>query len=265
MRKANRIRAFRRNRIILFFFCILAINVLDFQSRNIQEPYLYGKALQSAWSENFLYQESFARQIFAILAFLVPSFFIADVFVEDERQGLQVILFTKTSRKHYIWASYWSNFLYSGFFIMLIPLVNVLLWLLIRPAFPLNYVSANMLNSYLGVDLILLHPALYLGAYLLFIFFIGGIIGSLSLMINTMTNNAYMGLAGIFVFDLFIQLGREILSSVFRTKLSFSTLSQLLSMHLRFDRFGTTTYILIMFLLPLIYFQVLSKGTHVLE
>lgn len=261
MHKANRIRMFKRPKFILVLLLTVVINGLDVFSKTIYEPYLYGTALQSAWTENMIYQgtSSFGTVIFSILAFLVPSFLLADCLVEDRKSGLDNIFSSKVGKTTYIQHVFIDNFIYSGLFIMAIPFINILMWLLIRPAFSLNYISANLINEVLFAETLMISPVLFLFLHLLKVFFVGGIIGSLTLMVNDIGDNAYLGLASIFVFDLFMQILSQFISSWTGFNINFSQLNVLLSGLFVSNRIGTFIYLAVLFLLPIIYFSYKEK------
>lgn len=142
---------------------------------------------------------------------------------------------------------------------MAIPFINILMWLLIRPAFSLNYISANLINEVLFAETLMISPVLFLFLHLLKVFFVGGIIGSLTLMVNDIGDNAYLGLASIFVFDLFMQILSQFISSWTGFNINFSQLNVLLSGLFVSNRIGTFIYLAVLFLLPIIYFSYKEK------
>ncbi|MDO5047580.1 MAG: hypothetical protein Q4D88_03430 [Anaerococcus sp.] len=254
-------RVFKRKRIFLIGLIIIAINILDLYPRAMFPIVEDQLILQSAYTENILGNGSLGKGfvMYIFLSFIIAALPMADSMIEDRQTGIIGTYLLKTSRKKYLRNRFVMNFIYGGAFVALTILINLLIWLLIRPTYDLTYFNNTLINDFFLIDLIVDHPIIFYILTLLRIFMVGGIMASFAMVLNDIFKSKFVGLGGVFLVDIIIELIVSLTSNYSGFFSHFKALTTLL--HGFLPNVGLTSFIypLILFLISLGYFFIIKK------
>ncbi len=272
MNKAILIRIFKRNRLFILLLATILINYLNFLNVNNEQTFVNFVPLQSAWNMNMMItgESTIGGMLYMFLSFLMASLPLSDILVEDRKSGLRNQILLRVSKSNYYKNIYFYNFLFGGLFLIFPLIINLMLWMMVRPLFAMNYMSANLINQAFLADLFVKSPYMFFFIHLFLVFLTGGIISSLSLIINDKFNSFYVGGIVILILDVIASIINQIY--VFQTKnytVSFLGLKELVINRVLPDNIINWIYILILFILPIVYLKIKSKEeivwTYLLE
>lgn len=272
MNKAILIRIFKRNRLFILLLATILINYLNFLNVNNEQTFVNFVPLQSAWNMNMMItgESTIGGMLYMFLSFLMASLPLSDILVEDRKSGLRNQILLRVSKSNYYKSIYFYNFLFGGLFLIFPLIINLMLWMMVRPLFAMNYMSANLINQAFLADLFVKSPYMFFIVHLFLVFLTGGIISSLSLIINDKFNSFYVGGIVILILDVIASIINQIY--VFQTKnytVSFLGLKELVINRVLPDNIINWIYILILFILPIVYLKIKSKEeivwTYLLE
>lgn len=261
MIKESFYRFFKRKRFLLSLFIIGLINVVDILPRVSGDIFKDKLILQSAFLENILINGSMnmGLTIFVFLAFILATLPMADCLVEDRESGIDKIYMLKLSKREYVMKKFFLNFLYAGFNVSLVIIVNLLIWLMLRPTFVITYYNVGLINEVFLVDFLTTNPTFFFVAYIFLIFFVGGVIGSVGMFLNDIFDSRYIAFGGVFILDLIISLLVSLFGNMIAIFDGFIGLNGLLNgVYLNF-KFLNIGYVLILFLISLFYFLISKK------
>lgn len=222
-------RVFKRKRIIIIALIILMINIIDVSSRAFGKVFTDKLIVQSAFLETMIANGSMnaSNVLYTYLAFILASIPMADSLIEDKETGINKTYMLKISKKEYLIKRFFVNFFYGGFFVAVVVLLNLLIWLCIRPCLVLTYYNTGLINEIFLVDLLVKNPIIFYLATIFRIFLVAGVISSFAMLINDIFNSRYIGLGGVFVIDLIISLIIDWLRFKYGIFTSFASLLQL--------------------------------------
>ena len=222
-------RVFKRKRIIIIALIILIINVIDIVSRASGKVYADKLVVQSAFLETMIANGSTnaSNVLYAYLAFILAAMPMSDSLIEDKETGISKIYLLKISKKEYLIKRFFINFFYGGFFVAIVILLNLLIWLCIRPSLALTYYNTGLINEIFLVDLLVENPIVFYLVTIFRIFLVAGVISSFAMLLNDIFNSKYIGLGGVFVIDLIVALIIDWLRIKYGIFNSFSSLLQL--------------------------------------
>lgn len=272
MNKAILIRIFKRNRLFILLLATILINYLNFLNVNNEQTFVNFVPLQSAWNMNMMItgESTIGGMLYMFLSFLMASLPLSDILVEDRKSGLRNQILLRVSKSNYYKNIYFYNFLFGGLFLIFPLIINLMLWMMVRPLFAMNYMSASLINQAFLADLFVKSPYMFFIVHLFLVFLTGGIISSLSLIINDKFNSFYVGGIVILILDVIASIINQIY--VFQTKnytVSFLGLKELVINRVLPDNIINWIYILILFILPIVYLKIKSKEeivwTYLLE
>ena len=201
-------RVFKRKRIIIIALIILLINVIDVVSRASGKVFTDKLVVQSAFLETMIANGSTnaSNVLYTYLAFILAAMPMSDSLIEDKETGINKIYLLKISKKEYLIKRFLINFFYGGFFVAIVILLNLLIWLCIRPSLALTYYNTGLINEIFLVDLLVKNPIMFYLVTIFRIFLVAGVISSFAMLLNDIFNSKYIGLGGVFVIDLIITL-----------------------------------------------------------
>lgn len=262
MNKAILIRIFKRNRLFILLLATILINYLNFLNVNNEQTFVNFVPLQSAWNMNMMItgESTIGGMLYMFLSFLMASLPLSDILVEDRKSGLRNQILLRVSKSNYYKKIYFYNFLFGGLFLIFPLIINLMLWMMVRPLFAMNYMSASLINQAFLADLFVKSPYMFFIVHLFLVFLTGGIISSLSLIINDKFNSFYVGGLVILILDVIASIINQIY--VFQTKnytVSFLGLKELVINRVLPDNIINWIYILILFILPIVYLKIKSK------
>lgn len=262
MNKAILIRIFKRNRLFILLLATILINYLNFLNVNNEQTFVNFVPLQSAWNMNMMItgESTIGGMLYMFLSFLMASLPLSDILVEDRKSGLRNQILLRVSKSKYYKNIYFYNFLFGGLFLIFPLIINLMLWMMVRPLFAMNYMSASLINQAFLADLFVKSPYMFFIVHLFLVFLTGGIISSLSLIINDKFNSFYVGGIVILILDVIASIINQIY--VFQTKnytVSFLGLKELVINRVLPDNIINWIYILILFILPIVYLKIKSK------
>lgn len=222
-------RVYKRKRIIVIALTILIINIIDIYTRSSAKVFTNKLIVQSAYLETMIANGNTgsASIIYTFLSFIIASLAMSDALVEDRESGINKTYMLKITKKEYLLKRFFINFFYGGFFVALVLIINLLLWLCIRPSFALTYYNTGLINEIFLVDLIVKSPVLFYLFTFLRIFLVAGIMASFSMLINDIFSSKYAGIGGVFVFDLTLTLIIDWINHRYGILTSFKSLLQL--------------------------------------
>lgn len=252
MNKSYMIRTINRKKFLILCIIIFLINLLDFYNVNNEITYVDKHPLQSAWTMNMMMVGSWRLGgfLYMFLVFLLASIPLSDLLVEDRNSGLINQILLKVDKKTYIRSAYINNFIYGGIFSLLPVIINLLLWMMVRPLFSMNFISANISNSVFLFKLFLSCTPLFFIVHFLFIFILGGMIASLSLLINDKLNNLYVGGLVVLAIDIILSICFLILGDI-----AHYGLRELIINRSFPDNIYSRIYLIIVFILPILYMK----------
>lgn len=253
------LRTIRKEKIGLVIIFTLIINYLSLTSCDIVDN--FDKALaQSPWTENILLGGNAGSMIFVLYVFIIGGLMASDIFVDDKKTNLNNILLGKISYGQYVKKALVYNFIIAGIFSIIPALVNILLWLCIRPNVPLTYFNTmNIFNHYLFAGVFMKSIILFYLLHFIKIFIIGGLIASFAMYLNTKFANKYLGLVLVLVIDLLF----EVLENLFPMSYVDTNLFWIIY-DMRKPSTLTLIIGLIFLVLPLLYFNNYAKKSDVL-
>lgn len=252
------LRTLKKEKLSLVLIFTLIINYLSLTAYKIVDNF-DKDLLQSAWTENILLGGSSDSMIFVVYVFIIAGLMATDIFVDDKKTGLNNILMGKILYGQYVKKAFIYNFIVGGFFSIIPALVNVLLWLCLRPNVPLVYFNTmNIFNSDLFADIFMKSVIFFYILHFLKIFIIGGLIASFSLYLNTKFTNKYLGLVLVMVFDLLFELVESLFNSSSATNLFW------LIYDFRKPDIFTFLIALIFLIIPILYFIKYAKKRDIL-
>ena len=201
-------RVFKRKRIIIIALIIFIINVIDIVSRASGKVFTDKLIVQSAFLETMIANGSMyaSNVLYTYLAFILAAMPMSDSLIEDKETGINKIYLLKISKKEYLIKRFLINFFYGGFFVAIVILLNLLIWLCIRPSLALTYYNTGLINEIFLVDLLVKNPIMFYLVTIFRIFLVAGVISSFAMLLNDIFNSKYIGLGGVFVIDLIITL-----------------------------------------------------------
>lgn len=256
------IRVFKRKRVWICLFLTLVINYFDFSQRSIVAPLKDVTILQSAFNENILIwgRGLLGYFLYTFLLFILASICLSDLISEDMETKLINIELTKKKKSKYVRDAYLNNFVIGGFFTLLPIVINLMLWLMIRPMWHLNFINSGLDNHVIFSSIFSKNIFLFYFLVFIKIFVMGGIIASFALFMNTKYKSSYLGVIGVLVIDIIVQYLISIMSSLTGDFIKFNSLMELTSniTYIDFNIF-TILYLLIMIFIPIIYFIRFSK------
>ncbi|MDD7305908.1 MAG: hypothetical protein PUG67_04895 [Peptoniphilaceae bacterium] len=262
MSKEYMIRVFKRKRVWICLFLTLVINYFDFSQRSIVAPLKDVTILQSAFNENILIwgRGLLGYFLYTFLLFILASICLSDLISEDMETKLINIELTKKKKSKYVRDAYLNNFVIGGFFTLLPIVINLMLWLMIRPMWHLNFINSGLDNHVIFSSIFSKNIFLFYFLVFIKIFVMGGIIASFALFMNTKYKSSYLGVIGVLIIDIIVQYLVSIISSLTGNFISFDGLMSLTTdiMYVDFNIF-TSLYLLIMIFIPIIYFVRFSK------
>lgn len=222
-------RVFKRKRIIIIALIILIINVIDIVSRASGKVYTDKLIVQSAFLETMIANGSTnaSNVLYAYLAFILAAMPMSDSLIEDKETGISKIYLLKISKKEYLIKRFLINFFYGGFFVAVVILLNLLIWLCIRPSLALTYYNTGLINEIFLVDLLVENPIMFYLVTIFRIFLVAGVISTFAMLLNDILNSKYIGLGGVFVIDLIVALIIDWLRVKYGIFNSFASLLQL--------------------------------------
>lgn len=260
------IRVFKRKRIVLILFLIFVVNALDILSRNIANPLTDVIILQSAFNENMIAQGNMSsggillRWVVTILIALPLS----DALIEDFETGLIDIKLTKKNKLNYLKKMYLNNFFYGGIFIAITFIINLMIWLMIRPMWKMHYINAGSLFEYAFLsDIFVKSPLLFFFLNILKFFIIGGIISNFALFINYKFKNKYIGIIFPILLDLIVAIIISPLVRSFGLGEVYGLCQMAMSIYSTFN-IPTIIYLLIIIILPLLELKKIANKRDVL-
>ncbi len=255
------IRVFKRKRVRILITIVVLINFLDISNRVIKDPLKNAIPLQSAFNENILFNGSMyiAFILYQFVVFFLAALGLSDLIAEDMKTGFINIELTKKSKKEYLRKAYINNFIIGGLFAIFPILINILIWLTLRPTFALNFINSGFTNYLRFESVLKISPVLFYIVVFFNIFVIGGIIASFSMYLNTKFKSMYLGLIAVLIIDILLQFVIAVISSVFKIYISFEGLSGFAAD--MFFRIGILDiiYLILIFIIPIIYFINLSR------
>lgn len=259
-----KIKIFRKKNIMFMLFVIIFINFLNFYFSNNQVTYLNVNPLQSCWNMNLLMTGTFtmAGLIYSFLAFIMASLPLSNSLVEDGNCGILDQIAIRMPIKTYIVKTYIYNFLAGGLFVIMPLVINIVLWMLVRPMFAMNYISAGLANFIFLSDLFVKSPLLFHLIHLFIVFIGGGLIASFSLYLNTKFNNKYIGFLLVLVIDLLASLIFYFVSIVLNKDIVLVSLRSLLVEMSFSNPLISLIYLLTILLIPIYYLYKLAKRRY---
>lgn len=222
-------RVFRRKRIIIIALIILIINVIDIVSRASGKVFIDKLVVQSAFLETMIANGSTnaSNVLYTYLAFILAAMPMSDSLIEDKETGINKIYLLKISKKEYLIKRFLINFFYGGFFVAIVILLNLLIWLCIRPSLALTYYNTGLINEIFLVDLLVKNPIIFYLLTIFRIFLVAGVISTFAMLLNDIFNSKYIGLGGVFVIDLIVSLIIDWLRVKYGIFNSFASILQL--------------------------------------
>lgn len=222
-------RVFKRKRIIIIALIILIINVIDVVSRASGKVFTDKLVVQSAFLETMIANGSMyaSNVLYTYLAFILAAIPMSDSLIEDKETGINKIYLLKISKKEYLIKRFLINFFYGGFFVAIVILLNLLIWLCIRPSLALTYYNTGLINEIFLVDFLVKNPIIFYLLTIFRIFLVAGVISTFAMLLNDILNSKYIGLGGVFVMDLIIALIIDWIRVKYGIFNSFSSLLQL--------------------------------------
>ena len=163
MNKAILIRIFKRNRLFILLLATILINYLNFLNVNNEQTFVNFVPLQSAWNMNMMItgESTIGGMLYMFLSFLMASLPLSDILVEDRKSGLRNQILLRVSKSNYYKNIYFYNFLFGGLFLIFPLIINLMLWMVVRPLFAMNYMSANLINQAFLADLFVKSPYMF--------------------------------------------------------------------------------------------------------
>ena len=222
-------RVFKRKRIIIIALIILIINVIDVVSRASGKVFTDKLVVQSAFLETMIANGSMyaSNVLYTYLAFILAAIPMSDSLIEDKETGINKIYLLKIYKKEYLIKRFLINFFYGGFFVAIVILLNLLIWLCIRPSLALTYYNTGLINEIFLVDFLVKNPIIFYLLTIFRIFLVAGVISTFAMLLNDILNSKYIGLGGVFVMDLIIALIIDWIRVKYGIFNSFSSLLQL--------------------------------------
>lgn len=208
------IRVFGRRRSLILLLAIFILNYVYFSGKIIEDPLLDVVVVQSAWTENILMQPSSAGLVYSILIYILPSLSLSDVFVEDRETGYENIALLKKSPRTYVKENFVWNFIFGGLFLLMPVLVNLIIMLMIRPTWQMNYINSGLYNGMLFGHVFVSYTCLFYLLHFLKMFLAGGTIASFMMYINTKFSNKYIGMVAFIFLDLAFAILAAYLSNI---------------------------------------------------
>ena len=222
-------RVFKRKRIIIIALIIFIINVIDIVSRASGKVFTDKLIVQSAFLETMIANGSMyaSNVLYTYLAFILAAMPMSDSLIEDKETGINKIYLLKISKKEYLVKRFLINFFYGGFFVAIVILLNLLIWLCIRPSLALTYYNTGLINEIFLVDLLVENPIIFYLLTIFRIFLVAGVISTFAMLLNDIFNSKYIGLGGVFVIDLIVSLIIDWLRVKYGIFNSFASMLQL--------------------------------------
>lgn len=259
--KEKYIRIFKRKRVFFLLVVLIFINIMDFLSSNIVKPTYDVLIVKSAWNENMMFKgmTSFAGIASSIIVFFLSGIPLADVFVEDKKSSyVNNAIIGHGSYDKYIWDNYKYNFLFAGFFLLIPFLINMLIWLMIMPIWPMNFINSGMSNRTLFRSLFSKNTIVFYILHFIKIFLAGGVLASFIMYLNTKMNSQYLGIIGMILIDFLIGMIFGNISSV-NSSFELTSFTYLIgSLQLRGPLLSLIYYSVVL-LVPIIYFKNYAK------
>lgn len=259
-------RVFKRKRIFLILLVIIGINVFDIIPRNALTLAASSPIIQSAFVDNIMINGAYGSPYvaFTFLSFILASLPMADCLVEDRDTGINKIYLLKISKKKYLRDRFLLNFVYGGLSLAVVIFINLLVWMMLRPSSPVTHYNVNLLNNFFLIDLLEKSPIFYYIAMLLRLFVVGGTMASFAMFLNDLFKSRYIGIGGVFILDIVISLVGTIIFEKIGKPGSFGGLTRLvdgLALNLGLIDF---LYLMLLLVIPLVYFFVIKKDREVL-
>ncbi|MDY3005637.1 hypothetical protein HV819_05385 [Anaerococcus sp. AGMB00486] len=266
MIKESFYRFFKRKRFFFTIFIIILINLVDILPRRKAIIFNDKLIVQSSFLENIMINGSLGNAIimFVFLSFILASLPMADSFVEDRESGIYKTYMLKITDKEYTVKKFLINFVYAGLSVSLVLLINIAVWLLLRPSLPITYYNTTFNNDLFLIKLIVKSPLLFYLASIFIDFIIGGIIGSFAMFLNDIFKSKYLGIGGVFILDIILDLLMSILRSRFEIFNNFLSLSSFLNGVIIKHSFSSFIYPLLLFLISCLYFLIFKKNKEII-
>lgn len=255
------IRVLKRKRTLFLILFTFIINFLHFNKNIYNNIYLSYVPLLSIWNQNMVYLGTFDRAglIYSFLIYVLAAIPLSDSIQEDRETGLINQMLIKRTKKDYIKTTYIANFIYGGIYAIFPLVVHFLIAFIIYPILPVNQININFQNNFLFASLILNNPIVFYLIRLIIVFMVGGGIASFALFINTVKNNKYIGLFGVFIIEWIIQLGFYYFNLITKKMIGIHVMSDI-AISLAFKHYATTIiYTLIFYTIPILYFICLAR------
>lgn len=142
-------------------------------------------------ASSYMMQSYWYFLIFPLLA-VIP---FAGTFYDDLKSGYMKSVLLRCSRKEYFIGKGIAVFLSGGMCVTIPLILNFILTAMFRPlTLPDPYIAIGPLTAEMGSELYYLHPMLYTMIYLMFDFFVGGIIALSASVFCYRTNYKFVAL-----------------------------------------------------------------------
>lgn len=256
-----KIRLKKRRRYLIVLSIIIGINLLDLYYANIGPTFLTMHPLQSAWNMNMMFygKTILSGLTFCFLAFFLAALPMSDTIVEDMKSGYLNQVLLRKSQNKYLFNVYINNFIYGGLTIFATYFINLIMWLILRPMFPMNYVSSGFSNYDMFINTLSISPFLFYLLQLFVRFIIGGLIASFALFLNTFFKNSYIGLLGVLIVELIVNFSVYIYTILSHNNLVVKTMFGFFENMFCTNPLETIAYLIIILIIPIMYLYRLSK------
>lgn len=266
MNKLILTRIFKRKQFIMLLLATVIINYFNFFKTNNEITYVNLFPLQSAWNMNMMMtgESTLGGIMYLFLSFIIASLALSDSLVEDRKSGFENQLLVRMNKRDYLRSIYIYNFIFGGLFVIFPYLINILLWLMVRPMFAMNYISASLINQAFLSDLFIKSPVLFLLVHIFIVFIVGGIMSSLALIINDKFNNKYVGGLAVLIIDIIASILNQIYVFTTEDYASFVGLKDLVINRVLPDNLLNWMYILLAVFIPILYLIKKSRKEEII-
>lgn len=266
MNKSYLIRTINRKRFLILLVATIVINFFDFYKVNNEVTYVDRFPLQSALNMNMLIQGSWRLGgiLYMFLVFVLAALPLSDVLVEDRKSGYTNQILLKISKKTYIKSLYVNNFIFGGLFALLPVFINLFLWMMVRPLFAMNYISGNLGGFEFLANLFVSCTPVFFILHFFFVFFVGGMMASLALIINDKLNNQYVGGLVVLAVDIIVSIICMIYSSVTNSNSILKGLRELIINRSLPSNIISWVYLTLCLLIPIIYLKQKEKSEEII-
>lgn len=221
-------RLLKQRRLWLLLPLTAIFLFLSYNDVNIEGPF-YPQDVPTVLGAGSLWSPFHAKQgalFYGITVFLAAGLIGADMFLIDQKSGLDQQLTLRKSRTHYTLSHYASIFVVTGILCILPIIGNILMTFMRFPFIPTTELAQipGTSTRIAWPTLFYEHWFLFMALYLLRTFCLTGLIGCFATAISNFSKNRYLGLflpyAFVFLFGLVSLIGipaHMALSSVITT------------------------------------------------